>query len=100
MADWYEVEEAGEVAHVRATNTRTAFDRGFRLLCGMNYKLPPGQKMTITVLRLRGGTDKVKLLEKVYQETRAAKKKRGRTAGEYKPGKYELGSPAEPDPGD
>ena len=74
MADWYEVQEGDEVVHVRATNTRTAFDRGFRLHCGMDYKLPPGQKMTITVLRLRGGTEKVKLLEEVYQESR--KKKR------------------------
>lgn len=75
MAAWYEVAEGGESVHVRATNTRTAFDRGFRLLCGMDYKLPPGQKMTITVLRLRGGTDKFKLLEQVYQESLKKKKK-------------------------
>jgi hypothetical protein len=75
MADWYEVQEEEETVHVRATNTRTAFDRGFRLTCGMNYKLPPGQKMTITVLRLRGGTEKVKLLEQVYQDSRKKKKK-------------------------
>jgi hypothetical protein len=79
MADWYEVEEAGEVTHVRATNTRTAFDRGFRLHCGMNYKLAPGQKMTITVLRLRGGSEKVKRLEQIYQENRRATK--GKNAG-------------------
>jgi len=75
MADWYEVEEDGETAHVRATNTRTAFDRGFRLLCGRDFKVAPGAKMTITCLRLRGGTEKVKLLEKVYQEMRAKKKR-------------------------
>jgi len=73
MADWYEVAEGGEVAHVRATNTRTAFDKGFRLHCGMDYKLPPGEKMTITCLRLRGGNEKVKLLEKVYQDSRKKK---------------------------
>jgi hypothetical protein len=76
MAGWYEVQEGDEVAHVRATNTRTAFDRGFRLLCGMDYKLPPGQKMTMTVLRLRGGTEKVKFLEQVYQESRNPVRKR------------------------
>jgi hypothetical protein len=70
MADWYEFQEGNDVVNVRATNTRTALDRGFRLTCGMHYKLPPGQKMSITVLRLRGRTDKVKLLEQVYQESR------------------------------
>ena len=73
MANWYEVEEDGEVSHIRATNTRTAFDKGFRLLCGMDYKLPPGKKMTITCLRLHGGDEKVKLLEKVYQDSRKKK---------------------------
>lgn len=73
MANWYEVEEGGEVAHVRATNTRTAFDRGFRMHCGMDYKLSPGQRMTITVLRLRGGSEKVKFLEKHYQDSRKKK---------------------------
>jgi methionine aminopeptidase len=70
MAGWYEVQEGDEVAHVRATNTRTAIDRGFRLLCGMNYTLEPGTAMTIRVMRLSGRTEKVKLLEKVYQESR------------------------------
>lgn len=74
MADWYEVQEAEEVAHVRASNTRTAFDKGFRLLCGMDYKIPPGHKMTLTCMRLRGGTEKVKLLEKTYQEMRQKKR--------------------------
>jgi hypothetical protein len=73
MADWYEVQEGQEVSHIRATNTRTAFDKGFRILCGRDYKIPPGQKMTITCLRLRGGTEKVRLLEKVYQESRKKK---------------------------
>jgi len=70
MASWYEVQEDDEVVHVRATNTRTAFDRGFCLQCGSNYNLPPGQKMTMTVLRLRGGSEKVRLLEQVYRENR------------------------------
>lgn len=69
MADWYEVEEDGETVHVRASNTRTAFDRGFRTLCGMDYKLPPGSTMDIRVTRLRGSTEMVKLLEKAYQDS-------------------------------
>lgn len=70
MANWYEVQEGKETVHVRATNTRTAFDKGFRLLCGMNYKLLPGTAITLTCLRLRGGTEKVKLFERVYQDAR------------------------------
>lgn len=73
MADWYEVEEDGEIAHIRATNTRTAFDEGFRLLCGRDFKLAPGTTMKLRVMRLRGGTEKVKLLEKVYQDSRKKK---------------------------
>jgi hypothetical protein len=73
MAAWYEVEEDGEIAHVRATNTRTAFDRGFTMLCGRYFKLAPGEKMTMHVLRLRGGSEKVKLLEKIYQDSRKKK---------------------------
>jgi len=70
MSAWYEIQEGDEIAHVRASNTRTAVDKGIRLLCGMDYKLPPGNVMVIKCLRLRGGTDKVKLLEKIYQERR------------------------------
>lgn len=73
MADWYQVTESRETVHVWASNTRTAFDKGFRLLCGREYKLPPGYQMTIICQRLRGGSQMVKDLEKVYQET---KKKR------------------------
>lgn len=73
MADWYEVQEDGETTHVRATNTRTAFDRGFRQLCGRDYKLAPGTTMSIKVFRLRGGTDVVKTLENLYQESRKKK---------------------------
>ncbi len=75
MANWYEVQEGDEIIHVRATNTRTAFYKGFVSTCGRDYKLPPGGKMTITCVRLRGGTGKVKLLEKIYQDSR--KKKAG-----------------------
>ncbi len=74
MADWYEVQEGQEIEHVRATNTRTAFYKGFTILCGSSYRLTPGHQMTITILRLRGNSEKVKLLEQVYQENR--KKKR------------------------
>lgn len=74
MADWYEVKEGDETSHIRASNTRTAFDKGFRLMCGMDYKVPPGQSITITCLRLRGGTETVKLLEQVYQDMRKKKK--------------------------
>ncbi len=68
MASWYEIKEGDEIVCVRATNTRTAFNKGFGLTCGRNYKLPPGHQMTITCTRLRGGTGKVKLLEMMYQE--------------------------------
>ncbi len=74
MADWYEVEEDSEITHVRATNTRTAFDKGFRLLCGTDFKVQPGRTLTLKVLRLRGGSDVAKTLEKFYQETRKNKK--------------------------
>lgn len=73
---WYEVQEGEEFAHIRASNTRTAFDRGFRIHCGMGYNLKPGEKMTITVLRLRGGTEKVKLLETIYQDNRKKKEEK------------------------
>ena len=69
MADWYEVEEQKETVHVRASNTRTAFDRGFRLLCGMNYKVTPGETIHLRVTRLRGNTEMVKVLERTYQES-------------------------------
>jgi len=73
VADWYEVQEGQEVIHVRATNTRTAFDKGFRALCGRDYKVPPGNMMTLRCLRLRGGSEKVKLLEQIYQDSRRKK---------------------------
>ena len=73
MSDWYEVVEGDELAHVRASNTRTAFDKGFCELCGTGYKLPPGHKMNISVMRLRGESEKVKFLEKVYQDSRKKK---------------------------
>ena len=68
MADWYEAKEGNETTHVRASNTRTAFDRAFRRMCGMDYKVPPGTTLTITVLRLRGGSEVAKTLEQVYQD--------------------------------
>jgi hypothetical protein len=69
MADWYEVTGDKETGHVRATNTRTAFDKGFTLLYGANFKLLPGYQMRITVTRLRGGSDKVKSMEKFYRDS-------------------------------
>jgi hypothetical protein len=77
MADWYIVQEGDERTHVRTSNSRTAFDRGFRVMCGMNYKIPPGQSLTITATRLRGGSELAKQLEKVYQEMQAKKKRKG-----------------------
>ncbi len=73
MVDWYEVKEGDEYAHVRASNTRTAFDKGFIATCGRDYKLRPGEVMTIHVIRLRGSTEKVKTLEQAYQESRKKK---------------------------
>jgi hypothetical protein len=77
MSDWYQVTEGDETVHVRTSNSRTAFDRGFRLLCGMDYKIPPGETMAITCTRLRGGSEQAKLLEQVYQETRQKQKRHG-----------------------
>jgi len=67
---WYEVQEEDEVVHVRASNTRTAIDKGFRRLCGMKFNLLPGVKMTLHCMRLRGGSEKVRILEQFYQRTR------------------------------
>ena len=74
MADWYEVqEEDGETTCVRATNTRTALNRGFRRLYGREYKVAPGRFMRIKVLRLFGDTVAVETLEKIYQKSRKKK---------------------------
>lgn len=73
MADWYEVREGNEAEHVRASNTRTAFVKGFNLLCGTKYKLSPGYKMTISVVRIRGSSDIAKMLERNYQDSKHKK---------------------------
>ncbi len=70
MSAWYEIQEGKEVAHVRASNTRTAIDKGFRSLCGMDFTLPPGVPMTIRCIRLSGKSELVRTLESNYLATR------------------------------
>jgi hypothetical protein len=81
MADWYEVTVDGDTQYIRASNTRTAFDKGFTTHNGRELKLKPGHSMTIRVLRLCGGTEKVKQLEKFYQEHIAKRKAKHVNAG-------------------
>jgi ribosomal protein L20A (L18A) len=74
MASWYEAKEGEETGHVRATNTRTAVDKAFTLMCGREYTLPIGEKMSITVLRLPKSNLIAQTLEKSYQDMRALQK--------------------------
>lgn len=79
MPMYFKITDGDETAWVRSSNTRTAIDRSFSVLCGRGYNLKPGESIRLDIFRLPGRDERAKAIEAVYQKT---KKKKGEPAND------------------
>lgn len=73
---WYNFQMSGCCVNLRASNTRAALDKGFRIIESASFNLRIGSRLEIEIKRLPGGCEAAREVERKYQERRAEGKRK------------------------